>query len=137
MEHAVTFTNGTLNRENAYVSKLKKLYLCYIAFIYESFFNNKYTHHNAAHYVSLACKKGYYGTNCGLKCSFPHYGHGCTFRCNCSVNECDNISGCKQLSTSTSTGTCIMIFQKKNFFFLFLSPGSYQWMKGVYQRRNI
>lgn len=80
----------------------------------------KHKNHNGAPYVCLACKNGYYGTNCGSECSFPYYGRGCTLQCNCTANECDYISGCNQLSTLTSTSTGIIIFQKLSYFFLFL-----------------
>lgn len=61
------------------------------------FFNIEYICYNVVYYVFLVCKNGYYGINCGVKCLFLYYGFGCIFWCNCSVNECDNISGCKEL----------------------------------------
>lgn len=47
----------------------------------------------------LPCKAGYFGQNCSEKCSFPFYGYVCASQCNCSANDCDYVSGCKQLST--------------------------------------
>lgn len=52
----------------------------------------------------LPCTIGYYGENCALTCAFPYYGHGCFSKCNCIANDSDYINGCKQSTTSTSTG---------------------------------
>lgn len=56
----------------------------------------------------LPCKHGYYGENCSRKCQYPFYGYACTSQCNCSANDCDYVSGCRQSSTlkltSISTG---------------------------------
>lgn len=32
-------------------------------------------------YVCLACKHGYYGQNCRIKCHFPYYGSLCASTC--------------------------------------------------------
>lgn len=66
------------------------------------------THFECSSIVCLGCKLGYHGHDCSTKCSFPFYGYACTSQCNCSANDCDYVSGCRQSSTlkltSTSTG---------------------------------
>lgn len=93
-----------------------------------------FTQFKSSSNVCLACKPGYYGQNCGEKCSFPHYGYVCALRCNCSANDCDYASGCNQPSTlkltsiltdkplSTSTG---IQNNQKGFYFLFSPFVSY------------
>lgn len=104
-----------------------------------------FTQFKSSSNVCLGCKPGYYGQNCGTKCSFPLYGYSCASECNCSANDCDYANGCKQPSTlkltpmltdkplSTSTG--IQNYQK-GFYFLFspfvsyriYTSRFYQWM---------
>lgn len=48
--------------------------------------------------ICIACDKGYYGTNCDSKCSFPFHGYNCHSLCDCNVTYCDHVNGCIQSS---------------------------------------
>lgn len=56
--------------------------------------------------IFKACKSGYTGINCEIKCFFPLYGDDCQSTCNCTKDECDPIHGCRNLSGKTVVNIC-------------------------------
>lgn len=60
----------------------------------------------------LGCEEGFYGTNCGMKCSFPTYGLDCQSLCNCNVTYCHHVNGCIQSlgKTLVVTELCYVLF---------------------------
>lgn len=46
----------------------------------------------------LACKAGYTGLNCSVKCLYPFYGQDCQLTCKCTKERCDFMYGCKHLT---------------------------------------
>lgn len=40
------------------------------------------------------CIHGYTGTECSITCPYPLFGKDCQSVCNCSIPECDFVSGC-------------------------------------------
>lgn len=45
------------------------------------------------------CPPGYTGMECAYRCHYPTYGEDCFMKCECSVDLCDSVSGCKYIST--------------------------------------
>ena len=43
----------------------------------------------------LGCPDGFYGINCIIPCRYPNYGPGCQQKCNCTIEFCDSIKGCR------------------------------------------
>lgn len=41
------------------------------------------------------CETGYFGNKCEMPCRFPNFGKFCQFKCNCTLTECNHISGCQ------------------------------------------
>nr|XP_022294754.1 uncharacterized protein LOC111104879 [Crassostrea virginica] len=53
---------------------------------------------------SSGCQQGFFGPNCKFPCRFPNYGKRCQLECNCTEELCNNISGCPNPATETTTG---------------------------------
>nr|XP_034301433.1 uncharacterized protein LOC117681368 isoform X2 [Crassostrea gigas] len=41
------------------------------------------------------CLPGYFGTNCQTSCVYPYFGKYCMNTCDCTISDCDNVSGCQ------------------------------------------
>ena len=46
------------------------------------------------------CPPGYRGIDCKFPCYPPYYGAHCRQMCQCSMDLCDAVSGCKITSTT-------------------------------------
>lgn len=57
--------------------------------------------------VCEACPVGYFGSNCGVPCSYPSFGQFCLLLCNCSKSECDHRSGCEKFESTVPVRTTI------------------------------
>ncbi|XP_022294340.2 uncharacterized protein LOC111104607 [Crassostrea virginica] len=50
----------------------------------------------------IPCMDGYIGVNCTQPCPDFFYGKHCTSRCNCNIEWCNNVYGCRVLQDSTT-----------------------------------
>lgn len=49
-----------------------------------------------------ACHSGYLGENCEIECPFPYYGRKCIKKCNCDIEDCHHVNGCRFISEQTN-----------------------------------
>lgn len=43
----------------------------------------------------LVCFSGYFSKNCEIECLFLYYGWNCIEECNCDIEDCYYVNGCK------------------------------------------
>ncbi|XP_078314291.1 uncharacterized protein LOC144619630 [Crassostrea virginica] len=54
------------------------------------------------HNKCIPCMDGYFGVNCSQPCPEYFYGKHCTSRCNCSIEWCNYVYGCRVIQDSTT-----------------------------------
>ncbi|XP_052681416.1 multiple epidermal growth factor-like domains protein 10 [Crassostrea angulata] len=50
----------------------------------------------------IPCLSGYLSTNCEIQCPFPYFGRNCINKCNCGIEDCHHVNGCKIISEQTN-----------------------------------
>ena len=61
------------------------------------------------------CPPGYRGTNCTFMCYPPYYGAGCRQLCQCRIDMCDVVSGCKMPRSTGRPNRIAFSFDKTDY----------------------
>lgn len=51
--------------------------------------------------IYVACEIGFHGDNCQTLCIYPSYGKNCHMECNCTIDNCNHVWGCRKESEGT------------------------------------
>lgn len=51
--------------------------------------------------IYVACEIGFHGDNCQMLCIYPSFGENCQMECNCTIDNCNHVSGCRKESEGT------------------------------------
>lgn len=63
-------------------------------------------------FIYSACKAGYTGLNCTVKCFYPFHGQDCQSTCKCTKEHCNHMYGCKHPTENICSRYVICVLLK-------------------------